>query len=169
MDILNLFRKRSKIYAIELDDIKLNREIFNLVLKAENHLNELSKVINNDDVSSKDAKLSELENSFLHIKSKVDSLRADIDRILSLEIKNKDYITIHDDGYLDDKGMRLRTMSEALEDMIDLINNRPSIQDLKRSLLNEIYARVNFLIDNLNVIIQDDRYLQGTYEKLESV
>lgn len=169
MDILKLFKKRSRLYAIELDDEKINKEIFSIITKVERHLSDLSGVITEKDVDLKNATLYELENNFLSMKSKIDSLRSDIERILSIEIENKEYLTIHDDGYLEDKRERLKRMSEALEDLVDLIMTRPALNDLRSGLMNEIYARTNFLVENLNNVIEDDKNLLLAYEKLEAL
>jgi len=163
----SLFQRKSKIYAIELDDLKINKAMFNLIGEVEDNIKELSRVIRQDNIGSKDAKLSELENNFMRLKGKVDSLREDVERIISLEIQNKDYITIHDDGYLADKAGRLESMSLELDELIDLIMTRPSMSDLKAHLLNDIYARVNNIIAFVNNVINDDKHLQESYSKLE--
>ncbi len=159
--------KGSRIYSIEKKDVALNKEIFSLMLRVEDNLKELKDAVRDKNVIIKDAKLAELENSFLLLKSKVDSLLSDVKMIMDIEVQNKDYISIHDDAYLEDKYNRLNQMGDVLDELVDLMREKPASDALKGDLLAYIFGRVNILVDAVNNIINDDRYLEGLYSKIE--
>jgi len=161
-----LFKKKSTIYQIELDDIKINDQITQLIVRAENNLSQLDDLIKKREVINKDYQLSELENSFQNMKSKVDVLKTDLQRILDIEIYNKDYITVHDEGFLEDKFARLNAVSEALDDLIGLMTSKPPLSELRDSLLANIYDKINAIITSIRNIINDDKHLEDIYAKI---
>lgn len=168
MGLSDLFRKpKSSIYSIERRDIEINKDVFALMNKAEANLKELRDAVREGNLSWKDAKLAELENNFLLLKSKVETLRGDLKMIIDLEVQNKDYVTIHDDAYLEDKYNRLSTMNDVLDELVDLLGARPGLSELRKELIDYIYGKINLLIDAINNIINDDRHLESVYSKLD--
>ncbi len=169
MGLFSAFRKEKgpRIFNIEKKDIDLNKEVFSLMLRVEENLKDLKDSLREGNVIVKDAKLAELENNFLMLKSKVDTLLSDVKLIMDIEVQNKDYITIHDDEYLEDKYNRLNQMSDILEELADLARSKPALDALRNDLINYIYGRVNILVDDVNNIINDDRHLEGLYSKIE--
>lgn len=161
--------RKPEIYELELNDIVVSKEMSRIMVRVEEKLQELKDLLSKSDVVVKDAALSELENSFLKLKSKVDGVLADVKRILDIEVQNKDYLTIHDDGYLEDKYKRLELLSDVLEDLLQLISQKPSVDELRESLLKFMYERVNIMVDSVNNVINDDKHLESTYAKLTNI
>jgi len=139
-----------------------------MIVKTEKILDELKKYLLESNMSYKEAKLAELENALLNMKAKVDALRLDVHRILDIELKHKDFILLNDDFYLKDKLARIDTMSHVLEELLDLIAERPAINELKE-MLNYIYGRMNSLVDSINNISSDDKRLEEVYSRLRSI
>jgi hypothetical protein len=167
MRIKELFGgNRNTIYGVELRDIDLSKEIFGLMLKVEGNLNGLKEALRKENPLFKNAKIAELENNFLMLKSKVEALRTDVKMIMDIEVQNKDYIMINDEGYLEDKYERLTLMSSVLDELIDLMIAKPSAIELRRDLIEYVYGKVNILVDAVNNIINDDKHLESTYSKL---
>jgi len=162
-----LRRPKPKIFEIEHSDIALNSQMFDLVSKIESNLSKLAIVLKDNDIASKNAKLAELENSFLSLKSKVDTLLLDVRKIMSIEIQNKDFILVNDDAYLGDKQERLDKMSNVLDELLELFAQRPAASELKADILQSIYQRINILIDSINNVVNDDKSLENTYSKIE--
>jgi len=162
-----LKRPKPKIFEIEHSDIALNSQMFDLISKIESNLSKLAIVLKENDVAAKNAKLAELENSFLSLKSKVDTLLLDVRKIMSIEIQNKDFILVNDDAYLGDKQERLDKMSNILDELLELFNQRPAASELKADILQSIYQRINVLIDSINNIVNDDKSLEDTFSKIE--
>lgn len=166
----NFFKKKKpEIYEIELADLRINEQITKLIVDAESKLSQLNDIIKKGDVSNKDYELSELENSFQNLKSKIDALKTDLQRILDIELINKDYVTIHDEGFLEDKFQRLNIISDALDDLIGLMTSKPPLSELRESLLANIYDKINTIITSVRNIINDDKHLEEIYVNLEKL
>ncbi len=167
MGIQALFkRQKPAIVSSEEDSIKLNKEIFNLLLGCENDIAELKKFISSDQAALKEAKLADLENKFLSIRTKIDAIKNDMKSIIDLETQNKDFILLNDDNYIKDKMERLDFLSEVLDELLELTNEKPAAEELK-GMVDYIYGKINLLVDSVNNIINDDKQLENTYSKLE--
>lgn len=162
-----LKRPKPKIFEIEHSDIALNSQMFDLVSKLEANLSKLAVVLKDNDVAGKNAKLAELENNFLSLKSKVDTLLGDVRKIMSIEVQNKDFILVNDDAFLRDKQERLVRMSEVLDELLELFSERPAASELKADILQSMYQRIDVLVDSINNIVNDDKSLENTYSKIE--
>lgn len=162
-----LFRKNEPgLYSIQTNSMIINKELFSLIVKTEKLLDDLKRYLDSDSVSLKEAKLAELENALLNMRSKIDALRHDVQRILDVEIKHKDYVLLNDDFYLKDKIARIDTMSQVIDELIDLIGERPAVNDLKE-MMSYIYGRINSLVDSVNNISSDDKRLEEVYSRLK--
>jgi hypothetical protein len=151
----------------EEHSIQLNKSIFNLLLKCEKDLGELKTAMTSGSASTKAAKLAELENSFLNIRTKIDSIKTDMNLIVNLETQNRDFIGFNDDRYIADKLSRLESISQALEELLDLASEKPAANELKSGMLEFIYGKINIIVDGVNNIINDDKQLEGTYSKIQ--
>lgn len=168
LSLTSLFAKPKRPIMIESeeDSIKRGKEIFNLLVKCENDLTQLKSYINSNNASLKDAKLAELENNFLNIRTKIDAIRNDMKSIIDIETQNKDFISFNDDFYIRDKMSRLEMISESLDELLELTSEKPAASELK-GLADFIYGKINLLVDAINNIISDDIHLQGTYSKIQ--
>lgn len=160
-----LFEKKPKLHTLQISSMEINRALFDLIVKTEKILDELKAFLDDGNVSLKEAKLAELENALINMKSKIDSLRLDVQRVLDIELKHKDYILLNDDFYLRDKLYRVDTMSQVIEELIDLIGEKPAVNELKE-MMNYIYGRMNTLVDSVNNIASDDKRLEEVYSRL---
>ncbi|MFP4567419.1 MAG: hypothetical protein ACLFN8_00590 [Candidatus Woesearchaeota archaeon] len=163
-----LFKRDPELYSVERNSIQLNKDIFNIIVKTEKILDDLKSYLSKGNISLKEAKMAEFENSLLNMKSKVDALRLDVQHILDIELKHKDYILLNDDFYLKDKLYRIDAMSRVLEELLDLISEKPAINELKE-MLNYIYSRMNILVDSVNNITSDDKRLEEVYSRLRDL
>lgn len=166
MGILKFFEKQPKIYEIEERDIAINKEIFSLITLIEENLTLLKESIDKGNIGYKDVKLAELENNFLMLKSKIEGIRTDINEIMNIEVAQKEFITINDDVHLQDKLNRLELISDALEELIQIMTERPAFEELK-GLNDTIYSKINIIIDAINYVINDDRYLENAYARIQ--
>jgi len=168
MGLITLFQKekKPKILVIEERDVELDMEISKMTTRMGETIKELQKSMSDNDILNKDAKMAELENELLLIKSKVDSLKTDINEVMNTQVQSKDFITIHDDVYLQDKQNLLNQMSQLLEELVSYLQERPATQDLKQALMPMLMPRINFLATAANNLINDDRALEGIYQKI---
>lgn len=167
MGLFSIFKKKSKPMMIlsEEDSIKLSKDIFNLLVKCEGDLAQLKNHLSSENMSLKNAKIAELENSFLSIRSKIDAIRNDMKTIVDIETQNKDFISFNDDFYIADKMNRLESLSQSLDELLELTAEKPVASELK-GMADFIYGKINLLVDAINNIISDDIHLQGTYSKI---
>jgi hypothetical protein len=86
--------------------------------------------------------------------------------IVDIETQNKDFISFNDDYYIRDKLNRLELISDALDELLELTNEKPAANELK-GLTEFIYGKINVLVDAVNNIISDDTHLQGVYSKIQ--
>jgi hypothetical protein len=167
MDIQALFgRSKPFIVRCEEEAIRLNKEVFNLLLGCENDISELRQAIAMKNVTMKAAKLADLENKFLNMRSKIDAIRNDMKNIVDLETQNRDFILFNDDMYIKDKMARLDTLSAVLEELLELTGEKPIAEELI-GMVDFIYGKINILVDAVDNIISDDKHLEGTYSKLQ--
>ncbi|MCF7865978.1 hypothetical protein K9L67_05725 [Candidatus Woesearchaeota archaeon] len=163
-----LQKKESKILHIEHSDIAINKQIFDLIAKLESQLTNVSNALKKSDVSEVSARLAELENVFIRIKTKVDSLIVDVETIMGIESQNRDFIMLNDGDYISDKLERLKTMSSVLDELVELISHHPGMSELKSDLLSYMYSRLNVLIDSINSVASDDSHMEFVYGHLSS-
>ena len=161
-------KKEPKIIQIEHSDIKVNKQIFELISRIENELSQLAAVLKNDDVSEVSARLAELENTFIRVKSKVDSLIVDVETIMGIEAQNKEFVMLNDADYIADKNERLKLMSDTLDELIELVGHHPGLSELKGDLLSYMYSRINIIIDSINGVANDDSHMDFVYSHISS-
>jgi hypothetical protein len=162
-----LSTKKSRMLEAEEHAIELNKDIFELLVKCEKDLGELKSAISSNNIFMKAAKLAELENSLLNTRTKIDAIKSDMNLIVNIETQNRDFIGFNDDKYINDKINRLEVISQALEELLDLANEKPAANELKSGILEFINGKINLIIDAVNNIINDDKQLEGTYSKIQ--
>lgn len=163
---IQLFSRMPRIYEIERKSAGMNKDVFDLILKTENNLAQLKEFLDENKVAYKESKLAELENNFLLLKSKIEAMREEMDQIIRIEMQNKEYLTINDSDYLNDKNARLEQISNALEELIELMNERPAVSELK-GMINYIYEKINLIVESVNNIVNDDKYLEQAYSRIQ--
>ena len=163
-----MFKPSSSLHHKEMKDVEISKQMFNLIIKIEEIMKNLKEALDKGDLLNKSAKVAELENTLMLMKSKADGLRTDVRSIMDLEVQNKDYITIHDDIFLQDKYERLGIIGDVLEELVDLLKENPTAPEFKKEFLSFIYNKLNDIIFNVNNIINDDKHLESTYSKLEA-
>jgi hypothetical protein len=167
MKLKDLFKKwKPVMLQSEEDSIKLNKDIFDLLLKCEQDLTQLKTYLNSEKTSMKEAKIADIENNFLNMRVKIDAIRNDMKSIIDVEIQNKDFISFNDDFFIKDKMNRLETISNALDELLELTSEKPAANELK-GMADFIYSKINILVDAVNNIISDDKHLEGTYSKIQ--
>lgn len=162
-------RSRKSIKLVHKTDEELLEEVFSLLESLRTLVKNLNKVLVGTSVIQKDARLSEMENKLLLLKTKIDNIRDDISWIVDKEMQKKDYFTVQDEAYLEDKHGRLNSVSANLEELVELVNARPSFSELKFDLMNRIYALMNAIIDDVNAVSEDDDKLEEIYANIPNL
>ncbi len=166
------FLKRSsepKILSIQKKDMAFSKQFFDIILQVGNNLSSLKKALDENKVSSKYARLAELENNFLRLKSKVETLEYDLDAIMTIESRNRTNVLLNDQELLTDKKQALNEMNLLLDELLELLNQKPSVNDLREEGFSYINVRVNSIIENIRRIVQDDKQLYEIYSSLQNL
>ena len=171
MGMLDFLKKPSepKILSIQKRDMDISKLFFDIVLQIGNNLSSLKNALEENKVSVKYARIAELENSFLRLKSKVETLEYDLDAIITLESRNKVHILFNDEELLNDKKEALNEMNHLLDELLEILNQKPSVNDLREEGFEYINVRVNSIIENIRRIVQDDNQLYEIYSSLQNL
>lgn len=165
-NFIRVFKGKSNLSLIHDKTRALNKELFSRMSVVGEHLDELSTIVNSENLTAKYAKLAELENDFILMKSKIDQIKLEMEEIIELQRMHRYTVIIDDQEYLDDKTNNLDEINYYLEEIIQLISQRPSSSDLKNEFLEFLSKRVNIIINDINNIIIDDRQLDSIYSDL---
>lgn len=166
----NLFGGGKKtLYTTHLDDEKILDKVFDLCEALRVLVKDLDRILQGTSVIRKDARLADMENKIILMKTKIDRILEHVSWIVDREVEKKDYMTIQDEEYLEDKYGRLESVSRNLEELAELVNARPSFSELKIDLMDRIRVLLNAVIDDLNVITEDDEVLEKIYSNVPDV
>lgn len=169
MGLLTFWKKEPQIVQLEAHDKKLVKEMLGLVYRLESHLKDLNKIVSAQDTRGLYAKFAELENVFLLMRSKADTIKIDIREIRDIEITHRNYIAFNDADTLQDKSDNLETIMQILDELIQLVSERPTLESIKNEYLYFMSMKTNEIIDSLNKIVSDDRQLMEIYSKIKEL
>ncbi len=165
--IKNIFEKsKAKLYYIEIDDDRIDKELADVIVQIQKKTVDFKSHLKDADFLLKDSWLSEVRLLLMGFMKKLNKLRDDLQRVIGVEMENKDYLIIKDDAFLVDKKQQLEIMFNELTSFIDILDQRPSTSDLETDLLEKIISQINSLNDAIQKIILDDIKLQFIYKKL---
>ena len=165
-NLVRVFKGKSNLSLIHDKTRALNKELFSRMSIVGEHLDELSAIVNSQNLTAKYAKLAELENDFILMKSKIDQIKLEMEEIIELQRMHRYTVIIDDQEYLDDKTNNLEEINYYIEEIIQLLSQRPSSADIRNEFLDFLSKRVNIIINDINNIIIDDRQLDSIYSDL---
>jgi len=153
----------------ENDTLQLKQKVHELLLKIQSNYQELKDATRENNAIEKDAKVSQLENKFILLKGKADAMMDKLRLITRKQNRMDDIVAINDDRYLHDKIDRVQTLSEIAREMSEILAHNPSVQDLRRSILDRLKSKINTMIQCVNHITEDDNHLTTIYERLSDL
>jgi len=160
-----VFSKKNNILSIEIKDKSINNQICKLILGAEKKILELKGILEEGKPGDKDEDLEELKKTFLKLHRELELVAGDILDIANEEAQKKDFIKLNDGGFLNDKNTQIWKMKKNLNELIGMLEDRPTNQELKRDLLKDMVTDINAIIEGMNNIISDDKELEKIYKK----
>ncbi|MBU0756622.1 MAG: hypothetical protein KKF44_01025, partial [Nanoarchaeota archaeon] len=140
--------------------------IAHVIKDCEQLISDLELSLKKNDFAQKDEDLNNLAAKLQDILEKITVLKEDVATIRLTELQQKNYVKVHDEQYLLDKLEQLSKMQQSLNDLIEILQEHPSDQELEKELLDQIYERMNTLIDSFNGMKTDDDHLKEIYEKV---
>lgn len=166
-DILDwrLLRK-PKIFAIEINDELINRDIGTLFYQTINTINDLIKTLQDKDLPGKEENAKSLMNIFMNLKVKTSKLQQDLQRIINIELDKNNYVTIRDDKFIADKLMQLQVMQEHLDTLLEILRENPTDEDFRKGLLNTMLQHLQSFFNAVDIMRRDDKELSKIYRAL---
>jgi hypothetical protein len=162
------FKKKVSELNIEINDIKINKDICKLLAKLKKNLADFMNLLEGKYLGDKDEKLEEILMIFSRLNEDVRILTLDVENIQNIELQRKDYIRMNDTKFISDKLLQLNRITEILTKLIDILEQRPRDQEFKEDLLRIMINDINELIEAVNRMLSDDTVLQATYKSLEN-
>lgn len=166
MSIMKLITKKGRLLTIEINDERIDTHIAHVIKDCEQLISDLELSLKKNDFAQKDEDLNNLAAKLQDILEKITVLKEDVATIRLTELQQKNYVKVHDEQYLLDKLEQLSKMQQSLNDLIEILQEHPSDQELEKELLDQIYERMNTLIDSFNGMKTDDDHLKEIYEKV---
>lgn len=162
---MKLFRKKNGMLTIIVNDDEINKKIASLILDAENHVRDLEQSLKSKDFMEKDEEIEELITLLEKILEQAHVLKEDVELMMLREPKEKKYVKIGAEQWFKDKQEQLESMKMAIDHLLELLREHPSIKGLKQGILDELFVRINNVIDSFNKIRVDDNRLKALCEK----
>lgn len=168
-DIKEIFKKtKTKLYYIELDDEQLNKEMSHIIIHMEKEITQFRKVIDETTMEVKDEELIHLYEEMIQIKSDIDTIGKDINKIVGMKLQNLKYFIINDDSYLADKKKDIVNIRTEIDSFLQIIEQRPSHNALKKGLIVELLKQLKRIEKLIEKIVTDDINLQTIYKKIST-
>jgi len=168
--VKKVFKKtKTNLYYIEIDDDKIDTQILKIIIQIQKKTAEFKSHINENTLTIKEEWLSQIYELMIKVNQDTKELQKDVDKIINIELKNKDFLIIKDDNFLTDKKNQLSIMNKEIEDFIIIVEQRPSKQALQSELLEKLIKQINSMNKNIKEIIDDDNRLQEIYKKLNEI
>lgn len=164
--IRRLLSGKPLIYTIEINDEKINNDVGKLLYDGEKHITELINALREEDVATKTADHKALSTIFLNLHKRIRKLKKDLDKIIDLELQQKEYIIIKDQNFIEDKKRQLSIMQQALEKLISILKDNPTINDYNQGLISVMMQELNSFIEATDHLRNDDKTLAKIYESL---
>ncbi len=162
-----VFSKKSNVLNIEIKDKSINKQICRLILDSEKKILELKGILEDGKPGDREKDLEDLRNMFLKLHREVEIVSSDIVDITNEEAQKKDFIRLNDGGFLNDKNQQIWKIKKNLNELIGMLEDRPTIQELEAGLLKDMITDVNVIIEAMNNIIADDKELERVYKSIK--
>lgn len=160
-----VFSKKNRMLTIEIKDRAINKDVCKLIISMEKSIINLKNILEKGAPGDKEAELKDLLTKFYKAHRDLEQVSLDISGIENIEAQERGYVTLKDQGFLRDKYMQVRKTRKILNELIEMLEDRPTDQELERDLLNRMISDVNSIIESVNGIIEDDKGLEQIYKK----
>jgi len=160
-----VFSRKSKMYNIEIHDKNINKDLCRLIIRIEKGIISLKNILEKGAPGDANSEIEDLLNSFYKAHTGLERVSVDLAKIENAEAQEKGYVQLNDGGFLRDKYAQIRRMKKILNELIDMLEDRPTEKEFETDLLNRMVQDVNVIIDSMNSIIQDDKKLETIYNK----
>lgn len=167
ISVKSLFaRQKSKIYALEIKDEKINEDIARIIKKLKESVNDVQKAVQNKNLYAKQEFIQEMQDLSKKLLEKSKKVLEDVQTIKNIEQKVQEYVEINDSTFLNNKEEQLKQLNTHIQHFIDLLVSNPSIRTLEEEALETLNQELEELSNAIQKILDDDQNLKRIYEKL---
>jgi hypothetical protein len=166
---MGLFTKKSKVYSIQINDEKINKEICNLIMHLKQNISEFMNLLEGRFLGDKDEKVDEILKIFSRLAEDIKTLMLDVQQIQNIELQKKEFIRIQDEQFVIDKVNQLTKIKEIIQQLMDMLHQRPTDKEFKEELLKVMIQDVNDIIEAINKILIDDDELSKVYKGIDNM
>ena len=167
ISVKSLFaRQKSKIYALEIKDEKINEDIARIIKKLKESVNDVQKAVQNKNLYAKQEFIQEMQELSKKLLEKSKKVLEDVQTIKNIEQKVQEYVEINDSTFLNNKEEQLKQLNTHIQHFIDLLVSNPSIRTLEEEALETLNQELGELSNAIQKILDDDQNLKRIYEKL---
>jgi hypothetical protein len=167
LGVKTIFTKSpTKLFGIEQNDGKIDQELSSIIQDVENKLLHFCSHINENTLIMKEDRLNELQEELLPCKQDLEKLYNDIQEIINIKKTHQEIIIIKDSQFLKDKQKQIRTLQEEINNVISILEEHPSKEDLEHELIARVRDQLHESHDAIRRLIADDIQLQNIYQSL---
>lgn len=160
---------KQNIYSIQVNDEEINRSLIKIIKQIQQEILLLKNHLSAESTIEKDEELQELFEKMLQIKASVKELSLHVEKIIEIEMSYKDFFIIKDDTFLGDKRQQLGQMMNAINAFIEIVQQKPSINELREELFDKLVYSINALSSSINQILKDDENLRVIYKRIKEI
>lgn len=161
--------RSNRLYYIEIDDESIDKHISKIISRLKKELGDFKKNLSSTQTVLGDDDFDDIYKLLLSLKQEVSHLKRDVEKITNIELKNSDNFIIKDGSFLDEKKKQLDIMIRSIDSFQQIVEQRPSNEDLKTDLLNEMVSSLDEITASLDTVIKDDFHLRRIYKKFMEV
>lgn len=159
--------KKNKILLIEIKDENINKQLCKLIIHIEKTILALKGILEQNKPGDEKTEIENLYTAFLRLHRELEIIGGDILSIMNEEGQKKDLVRLKDEGFLQDKQQQIHRMKHHLNELIQMLETRPTEDELEQDLLNKMVDHVNDVIEAMNAVIQDDKELEKVYQRVQ--
>ncbi len=158
-------KKSARIYYIEINDLKIDEDISHIIIHIEKKIKQFKSNIEHLSIHEKDKKLEQFYEEFIGLKQRIEKLKTDVSLIRQVEQGNMEYFIIKDHSFLADKQVQLDRISNEINGLLQVAEQKPTKEELKEEFLPEIIKQLDNMIEATKHIIDDDHHLRLAYKQ----
>ena len=164
-----LFKKRPRIYYIEINDDEINKELSRIIGQVQKQIKDFKITLGKTTLDSKESSLERMYQLLITARHKLKDIEIDVDKIINIELQNSNYFSIKDQSFLKDKKDQISIIAEKIDEFINIIQQRPSAEEFKQELLDQLTHKLNQITVSMDTMIADDCNLKAIYKQINDL
>ncbi|MGM5480373.1 MAG: hypothetical protein ACQESC_02850 [Nanobdellota archaeon] len=162
-------QKNPRLYYVAIDDEGIDKHISKIIIRAKDKLDSFKHQLSATQVILSDDDFTDLYKLLIDLKQDVKKLHEDLDTITGIELHNSQYFVVKDKSFLEDKKKQLNNMFQEIDSLTQIIEQRPSANEMKQDLLDKMESQVDIISSSIDAILKDDFNLRRIYKSISNL